>query len=118
MGKAEKRVEDHLINEVKKLGGFTRKYTSPGFRGVPDRIVFIPPFGAIFVELKTLTGVYGKKQIRELNRINAAGGRAVALAGKNDVDRFIWRIENAQCDAMSKLESEQAEATGSSEPKD
>ena len=35
----EKEVEQKLIKAVRKAGGFCIKFTSPGFDGVPDRLV-------------------------------------------------------------------------------
>lgn len=45
-------IERHLVNEVKKAGGIAYKFTSPGRRGVPDRIVLLPNGKIIFVECK------------------------------------------------------------------
>ncbi len=49
----EKAVEKRLVAEVKKLGGICPKWVSPGFDGVPDRIVLLPDGKAAFVETKT-----------------------------------------------------------------
>ena len=35
----EKDIERKLIKEVKKAGGICPKWVSPGFDGIPDRIV-------------------------------------------------------------------------------
>jgi hypothetical protein len=48
----EKTIEKHLVNEVKKLGGMAEKFTSPGRRSVPDRLVSLPNGRLFFVELK------------------------------------------------------------------
>lgn len=48
----EKQVEAKLVSEVKKRGGLALKFVSPGFDGVPDRIVLMPGGKAIFVECK------------------------------------------------------------------
>jgi hypothetical protein len=34
----EKVIENYLCEEAKKIGGLCYKFTSPGRRGVPDRI--------------------------------------------------------------------------------
>lgn len=64
----ETEIEKYLIKEVEKRGGFVRKYTSPGRRGVPDRIVFLPG-KVIFVECKTLEGKLSGLQRREIKRM-------------------------------------------------
>ena len=56
----ESQVEQTLIRKVKKLGGICEKFTSPGRRSVPDRIVTLPNGRVIFIELKSP----GKKPTR------------------------------------------------------
>ena len=48
----EKEIEQKLIKEVKKQGGICPKWVSPGFDGVPDRIVLLPDGKIAFVEVK------------------------------------------------------------------
>ena len=48
----EKHIEQALVKRVKALGGLCEKFTSPGRRSVPDRIVTLPGNLIIFVELK------------------------------------------------------------------
>ena len=38
----EKTIEKKLIQAVKVAGGIAPKFTSPGFDGMPDRIVLLP----------------------------------------------------------------------------
>jgi hypothetical protein len=48
----EKKIEQALVARVKELGGICEKFTSPGRRAVPDRIVTLPGGRIIFVECK------------------------------------------------------------------
>ena len=48
----EKTIEKKLSDEVKKRGGLAPKFTSPGFDGMPDRIVLMPRGHMAFVEVK------------------------------------------------------------------
>ena len=48
----EKTIEKKLSDEVKKRGGLAPKFTSPGFDGMPDRIVLMPGGHIAFVEVK------------------------------------------------------------------
>lgn len=48
----EKDIEQYLVSKIKSLGGRAFKFTSPGQRGVPDRIVVLPDGRIYFVELK------------------------------------------------------------------
>ena len=48
----EKNIEQKLVKEVKNAGGLCLKFTSPGFDGVPDRIILLPDGIIAFAELK------------------------------------------------------------------
>ena len=48
----EKTIESKLVKAVKNMGGLAPKFVSPGFDGVPDRIVLLPHGKIAFVELK------------------------------------------------------------------
>ena len=48
----EKTIEKKLADAVKGRGGLAPKFTSPGFDGMPDRIVLLPGGRMAFVEVK------------------------------------------------------------------
>ena len=48
----EKTIEDKLKKAVKEKGGLCLKFVSPGFDGVPDRIILMPGGIMAFAELK------------------------------------------------------------------
>ncbi len=48
----EKTIEKKLTDAVKARGGLAPKFTSPGFDGMPDRIVLMPDGRMAFVEVK------------------------------------------------------------------
>lgn len=48
----EKIIEDKLKNAVKDKCGLCLKFISPGFDGVPDRIILMPNGIMAFAELK------------------------------------------------------------------
>ena len=88
MGARENKVEKYLDSEVKKLGGVTRKWVSPGRDGVPDRIVIIK--GTVrFVEVKTSEGKLTVRQQREHDQLRAAGARVHTVYGQSSVDMFL-----------------------------
>ena len=49
---SEKSIERKLVETVKNLGGIAPKFVSPGFDGMPDRIVLLPHGLMAFVEVK------------------------------------------------------------------
>lgn len=48
----EKVIEKKLVDEVRRRGGICPKFVSPGFDGMPDRIVMMPGGKCGFVEVK------------------------------------------------------------------
>ena len=49
---SEKEIERKLKKRIEALGCMCLKFESPGFTGVPDRMILMPGGEAIFVELK------------------------------------------------------------------
>ena len=50
----EKAIEQKLMRATKNMGGIAPKFVSPGFDGMPDRIVLLPGGHIGFVEVKAL----------------------------------------------------------------
>jgi len=48
----EKTIEEKLVKKAKERGGVALKFVSPGFDGMPDRIVILPGGYVGFVEVK------------------------------------------------------------------
>ena len=48
----ERQIEQKLVKSVKAAGGIAPKLTSPGFDGMPDRMVLMPGGHIGFVEVK------------------------------------------------------------------
>lgn len=48
----EKTIEQWLVKAAKNMGGIALKFVSPGFDGMPDRIVLLPEGKIAFVEVK------------------------------------------------------------------
>jgi hypothetical protein len=66
-------VEQYLFSLVKKYGGMAYKFSVPGVRGYPDRIVKLPGVSAFLVELKKPKG----GRVAELQKVRHAELRAV-----------------------------------------
>lgn len=69
----ESAIERAFVARVKSLGGMAEKFTSPGRRSVPDRIVTLPGGVIIFVELKRPGGKPTVAQLRDHERRLALG---------------------------------------------
>lgn len=90
----EKEIEKFLVREVKKLGGISFKFISPGNAGVPDRIVILPIGKVILVELKTDKGKLTKLQEVQIKKISDLGADARVLRGIEGVKEFINEIQS------------------------
>jgi Holliday junction resolvase-like predicted endonuclease len=88
MGVRENEVERYLDEQVRKIGGITRKWENRHHAGVPDRIVILPNI-IVFVEVKTENGKLSKLQEREHKRLREAGANVGVVYGKLSVDDFI-----------------------------
>lgn len=50
----EKLTEQKLVRAVKSAGGIAVKFVSPGFDGMPDRLLLLPGAKIAFVEVKAM----------------------------------------------------------------
>lgn len=84
----ESALEIALVRAVQAAGHYCRKWTSPGHRGVPDRIV-IARGRVHFVELKAPGRQPTSEQQREHDRIAAAGGVVRVVDSLDGVAHFV-----------------------------
>ena len=77
----EKDIERKLIDPIKALGGLCLKFETPGYTGVPDRIILLPGGHVRFVETKQP----GKTE-RARQRFVHALFRALGFVVYNTVD--------------------------------
>ncbi len=95
MGVRENKVETYLRNQIKLIGGGTRKWVSPGRDGVPDQIVFC--FNNIFfVEVKTTDGKFEPGQEREHTRLRELGATVCTVYGNTGVDSLIKKVKTCR----------------------
>lgn len=90
----EKRVERHLTDAIKRLGGMCLKFISLGTSGVPDRIIILPNGRIIFAELKTDAGILSKIQEHTINQMKKRGADVRVLYGLKDVKAFIEEVKS------------------------
>ena len=94
-GISEREVEEYLIEKVKEKEGLCLKFTSPGRRGAPDRLVLLLGHPTYYVELKRpRSGKLAPHQERYHAAIRAAGQRVWILWSKEDVNAFITEISS------------------------
>ena len=91
----EKTIERKLTLMVKKQGGICPKFVSPGFDGLPDRIVLLPGGHIAFVEVKAP----GKKpralQTARLTLLRKLGFRVYILDNEEQIGGILDEIQTA-----------------------
>ena len=75
----ESTVERKLVQAVRKLGGLAPKFTSPGFDGMPDRLVLLPQGRFAFVELKAPGEILRPLQVRRKEQLESLGFRVYVV---------------------------------------
>ena len=89
----EKFIEQKLVTAVKGRGGIAPKFVSPGFAGMPDRLVLLPGGVFAFAELKAP----GKKpralQMARHRMLKELGFRVYVIdeiESNKDPERYIY----------------------------
>lgn len=88
----EKIIENHFIWAVERMGGKTYKFTSPGRKGVADRIACLPDGSTWFVELKTKGGRLSALQKIFMSDMALLNQRYACLWTIEQVDEWLKRI--------------------------
>jgi len=85
----EKIVENHFVWAVERIGGKTYKFTSPGRKGVADRIACLPDGSTWFVELKTKGGRLSALQKMFMSDMTLLKQNYACLWTTEQIDEFI-----------------------------
>lgn len=90
----ERKIEKELVAQVKAMGGIAPKFTSPGFAGMPDRLVLLPHGRMGFVELKAP----GKKpralQLARHRLLRRLGFKVYVIDGIEQIAGVLEEIEH------------------------
>ena len=93
--KSEKQIEQSFVKAVKNMGGIAPKFVSPGFDGMPDRIVLLPHGVLAFVEVKAP----GKKprplQVSRHGLLRRLGFKVYVLDDMNRIGGILDDIRTA-----------------------
>lgn len=88
----EKEIEQKLVDTVKKHGGICPKFVSPGFTGMPDRIVLLPKGKFAFVELKAPNKKPRPLQVARHKLLMGLGFRVYVIDGMEQIGGVIDEI--------------------------
>lgn len=88
----EKEIEKYFVWAVERIGGKAWKFTSPGRKGVADRIACLPDGTTWFIELKTKGGRLSELQKIFRNDVLRLKQNYACLWTKEQIDEWIKRI--------------------------
>jgi len=91
----EKKVEEKLVKAVKNMGGLAPKFVSPGFDGVPDRLVLLPHGRFAFIELKAPGKEMRPLQVRRKRQLEALGFSVYCIDSPEQIGGILHEIQSA-----------------------
>lgn len=95
MQTSEKYIEKYLRLKVEELGGKALKWVSPGFNGVPDRIILLPQGKIYFVETKSTGDKPRPIQLWVHKLLRKLGFEVFVIDNIEQVDKFISYVINS-----------------------
>lgn len=91
----EKTIEKKLIEETKAIGGIAPKLVSPGFDGMPDRMVLLPGGRIGFVEVKAPGKVPRPLQVARHRLLQELGFLVFVLDAPEQIGGILDAIRTA-----------------------
>lgn len=88
----ERDVERYLKVQIKKLGGVSEKFKTPGRRSAPDQLCTFPHVQIFWVECKAPGKVPTEKQHLDHERRRAMGFKVYVVDSKPAVDKLIQKL--------------------------
>ena len=91
----EKTVEAKLVAAVKGMGGLAPKFTSPGYDGMPDRLVLLPNGILAFVELKAPGKKLRPLQVRRKAQLEGLGFSVYCIDRPEQIGGVLNEIQSS-----------------------
>ena len=88
----EREVEQKLVKAVKNSGGICPKFVSPGFDGMPDRIILLPDGKFAFAELKAPGEKPRPLQLARHRLLRKLGFKVYVIDSVQQIQRVIDEI--------------------------
>lgn len=88
----ERIIESKLTRTTKAMGGLALKFISPGYDGVPDRIVLFPGGRIAFVEVKAPGKTLRPLQVRRKRQLELLGFRVYVLDAAEQIGGILKAI--------------------------
>lgn len=91
----EKTIETKLVQAVRSMGGLAPKFSSPGFDGVPDRLVLLPGGKIAFVELKSPGKALRPLQVRRKRQLEQLGFSVYCVDSLEQIGVILDEIQSS-----------------------
>ena len=88
----EKVIEQKLVRAVKRAGGLALKFVSPGFDGMPDRLVILPKGYIAFVEVKAPGLKPRLLQVKRHELLRRLGCKVVVLNDERQISELLDKM--------------------------
>ena len=92
---SERDIEQKLVKAVKAKGGLAPKFVSPGFDGVPDRIVLLPRGRIAFIELKANGRKLRPLQVKRKRQLEALGFSVYCVSSTEQIGGVLNEIQSS-----------------------
>ena len=91
----EKEVERKLVRAVWDAGGLALKFVSPGFNGVPDRLLLFPNGRAAFCEVKAPGEKPRPLQLHRMEQLRGLGFRVYVVDSEQMIGEMLREIQSS-----------------------
>jgi hypothetical protein len=88
----EKQIERKLVSTVKAAGGIAPKFVSPGYDGMPDRLLLFPGGKMAFVEVKAPGEKPRPLQMARHRMLRKLGFKVYVLDAATDIDKIVKEV--------------------------
>ena len=88
----EKQLEQKLVKAVKSVGGLALKFVSPGFAGMPDRLVLLLGGNMAFVEVKAPGEKPRPLQLKRHRDLKALGFKVYVLDDVLQIEQILKEV--------------------------
>ena len=88
----ERAIERKLIQAVRRSGGLALKFVSPGFNGVPDRLLLFTGGRAAFAEVKAPGQKPRPLQVHRMEQLRRLGFKVFVIDDTEQIGGVISEI--------------------------
>jgi len=103
-------IEHKLVSAVKAMGGIAPKFVSPGYDGMPDRLILLPGGKIAFVEVKAMGRKPRPLQLHRHEILRRLGFKVCVLDDEKQITPILAELESCE-------EAESLSATDAAKPR-